>query len=438
VNSNGYNVGWIETGEWMQYDVNISEDAIYDIKVRLASAEANGRFHFEAGDASVTSINSVQNTGGWKNWMTLLIQNVILSTKDDKLKFSVDAGVFNLSSFEFVKKGATTTTPASLISALTLDEHTVQLSINKYIPGPLPASPTGFELHVNGTPVPISNVETGSSNSRIIKITTGYTFQAKEDIEVSYSGTQVFAVDGTPLSQFTRRDVRNMIIYYHPVPGRIQAEDYSLQVGVQLENTSDVGGGQNIGYLDVGDYCDYYINVQQSGTYNVSYRTASESAGGGVQLELINPDGNPTVIQTVNFPATGGWQTWTSTTKSVYLQAGQHHMRLRITNSQFNINWFEFSIETYVNDTRVPDNLKLFPNPGKDIVYLQGNTGGLIPAQFEIYDFMGHEVLVRVIETGAQINEAVNMATMPDGAYFIVIRFTDGSFGVKKIMKTSN
>ncbi len=68
VNSNGYNVGWIETGEWMQYDVNISEDAIYDIKVRLASAEANGRFHFESGDASVTSINSVQNTGGWKNW----------------------------------------------------------------------------------------------------------------------------------------------------------------------------------------------------------------------------------------------------------------------------------------------------------------------------------------------------------------------------------
>ena len=438
VNSNGYNVGWIETGEWMQYDVNVSEDAIYDIKVRLASAEVNGRFHFESGDASVTSINSVQNTGGWKSWKTILIQNVILSTKDDKLKFSVDAGVFNLSSFEFVKKGATTTTPASLISAVTLDEHTVQLSINKYIPGPLPASPSGFELHVNGTPVQISNVETGSSNSRIIKITTGYTFQAKEDIEVTYSGTQVVAVDGTQLSQFTRRDVSNMIIYYHPVPGRIQAEDYSFQVGVQLENTSDVGGGQNIGYLDVGDYCDYYINVQQGGSYIVSYRTASESAGGGVQLELIDPAGNPSVIHTVNFPATGDWQTWTSTTRSVYLQAGHHHLRLRITKSQFNINWFEYSIGTSVNETRVLDNLKLFPNPGKDIFYLQGNTGGLNPAQFEIYHSIGHEVLARVIKSGTQINETVNLGTMPDGVYFIVLRFRDGSFGVKKMIKMSN
>ena len=57
---------------------------------------------------------------------------------------------------------------------------------------------------------------------------------------------------------------------------------------MQLENTADVGGGQNIGYLDIGDYADYYITVQQSGTYNVQFRTASESAGGAVQLELVD------------------------------------------------------------------------------------------------------------------------------------------------------
>ena len=438
VNSNGYNVGWIDTGEWMQYDVDVTEDAIYDIKVRLASAEANGRFHFESGDASVTSINSVQNTGGWKSWMTILIQNVILSTRDDKLRFVADAGTFNLSSFEFVKKGPATATPATMISAVTIDEHTVQLSINKYISGPLPSGSAGFELYVNGTPVQISGVETGSASSRLIKIMTGYTFKAKEDIEVSYSGSQVIAGDGTPLDIFTRRDVRNTIIYYHPLPGKIQAEDYHLQVGVQLENTTDAGGGKNIGYLDVGDYCDYYVNVQNTGAYNVTYRTASESAGGAIQLERIDQAGNSTVIQTVNFPSTGGWQTWTSTTKSVYLTAGQHHLRLKMTKSQFNINWFEFSIGTSVFEPAEPDNLKLFPNPGKGIFYLQGNNSRMIPEQFEIYDSMGHKILAGAIESGEEINETVNLSTASDGIYFMVIGFTDGSLRVRKIIKTGN
>jgi endoglucanase len=438
VNTNGYNVGWIETGEWMQYDVNIFASAIYDIKVRVASAEANGRFHIESEGASITSINSVQNTGGWKNWMTITIPNVILSPEDDKLKFIVDAGVFNLSSFEFVQKGPTTTTPASLISAVTLDNHTIQLSINKYITGPLPASPSGFQVHVNGAPVQISNIETGSSNSRIIRITTDYSFQAKQDIEVSYSGSQIIAADGTQLDQFTLRDVKNTILYYHPIPGKIQAEDFSLQLGMQLENTADVGGGQNIGYLDIGDYSDYYITVQQSGTYNVQFRTASESAGGAVQLELIDSNGNPTIIQTVDFPPTGGWQIWTSTTKSLYLQSGQHHLRLRITKSQFNINWFEFSIITSVNEPGQLDSLKLFPNPGRNQFYLQGNIGGLNAIGFDVYNSIGRKVLNRIIEYGSQINETINMGGMPDGVYFIVIRFKDGSSGMKRMIKLSN
>jgi hypothetical protein len=232
--------------------------------------------------------------------------------------------------------------------------------------------------------------------------------------------------------------VKNTILYYHPIPGKIQAEDFSLQLGMQLENTADVGGGQNIGYLDIGDYSDYYITVQQSGTYNVQFRTASESAGGAVQLELIDSNGNPTIIQTVDFPPTGGWQTWTSTTKSLYLQSGQHHLRLRITKSQFNINWFEFSIITSVDEPRQLDSLKLFPNPGKSQFYLQGNIGDLNPIGFDIYNSTGRKVLNQIIESGSQINETINMGGMPDGVYFIVIRFKDGSSGMKRMIKLSN
>lgn len=438
VNTNGYNVGWIETGEWLQYDVNVTESAIYDIKVRVASAEANGRFHLESGGASVTGTNSVHNTGGWKNWMTILVPNIILSPDDGKLKLVVDAGVFNLSSMEFVKKGPTTTTPASLVAAVTLDEHTIQLSLNKYIQGALPAAPAGFQVNVNGQPVEITEVKAGSDNSRIINITAGYTFQAKQQIKVSYSGDGVMAGDRTYLGQFTLREVKNTIIYYHSIPGRIQAEDYSSQMGVQLENTTDIGGGQNIGYLDAGDYCDYYVSLQQSGIYNILYRTASESAGGGIQLELIDNNGNPTVLQTVNFPATGDWQNWTTTSKSVNLQPGQHHLRLRITSSLFNINWIEFTISTSVNDGTQTGNLNPFPNPVKNLFHLQGDIGGQILKQLDVYNSLGMNVISRVTETGPEIDETIDMGSIPDGVYLILLRFADGSQCVRKLIKVSN
>jgi hypothetical protein len=120
------------------------------------------------------------------------------------------------------------------------------------------------------------------------------------------------------------------------------------------------------------------------------------------------------------------------------LQSGQHHLRLRITKSQFNINWFEFSIITSVNEPRQLDSLKLFPNPGRNQFYLQGNIGGLNAIGFDVYNSIGRKVLNRIIEYGSQINETINMGGMPDGVYFIVIRFKDGSSGMKRMIKLSN
>ncbi len=112
------NVGWIETGEWMEYTVNVASAAIYDIVVRVASAESNGKFHLESGGAPITSINNIPNTGGWKTWQSILIPNIVFTTEVKKIRFYVDSGVFNLISLQFIQKGPTTTTPASLISAI--------------------------------------------------------------------------------------------------------------------------------------------------------------------------------------------------------------------------------------------------------------------------------------------------------------------------------
>ena len=121
------------------------------------------------------------------------------------------------------------------------------------------------------------------------------------------------------------------------IPGKIEAEDYSTMSGIQTQTTSDVGGGLNVGWIDVGDWLDYDVNVLNAGTYTVKFRVASASEN--IKLDL--KDGN-TVLTSVNEPTTGGWQNWTTVSKTIELTAGVQTLRVEATGSSWNFNWLEF------------------------------------------------------------------------------------------------
>ncbi|MBI3712688.1 MAG: carbohydrate-binding protein, partial [Burkholderiales bacterium] len=108
-------------------------------------------------------------------------------------------------------------------------------------------------------------------------------------------------------------------------PDTIQAEAWCNMSGVQNENTSDTGGGQNVGYIDTGDWMSYSINVAAAGSYKISYRVAS--AASGAQLQLEQAGGTP-VYGSLTIPYTGGWQTWTTISHDVTLAAGQQNIAI--------------------------------------------------------------------------------------------------------------
>src|SRR6478672_110849 len=92
-----------------------------------------------------------------------------------------------------------------------------------------------------------------------------------------------------------------------PVPGRIEAENYDLggpdvsyyddgpgnagnvyrSDDVDLEPTTDVGGGYNVGWTDPGEWLNYTLNVQQTGIYEFTFRAAS-AAGAGTILVFVD------------------------------------------------------------------------------------------------------------------------------------------------------
>jgi hypothetical protein len=67
---------------------------------------------------------------------------------------------------------------------------------------------------------------------------------------------------------------------------------------------------------------------------------ASQSGGGNIRLE---PLGGGTAFGSIAVPSTRGWQTWTTISHNVTLNAGIQHIAIVAASAGFNINWLNIS-----------------------------------------------------------------------------------------------
>ncbi|HEU4938845.1 MAG TPA: carbohydrate-binding protein, partial [Vicinamibacterales bacterium] len=125
-----------------------------------------------------------------------------------------------------------------------------------------------------------------------------------------------------------------------PVPGTIQAENfdeggsgvayvdssptnqggkYRTNDAVDIESTTDAGGGYDVGYVTAGEWMKYTVNVTTAGSYDIEFRVASSGGGRTFHLEINGTN----VTGSLAVPNTGGWQTWATIKKTgVTLNAG--------------------------------------------------------------------------------------------------------------------
>jgi len=168
-----------------------------------------------------------------------------------------------------------------------------------------------------------------------------------------------------------------------PVPGRIEAEDYDTNGpgisyydttpgnsgaayrndDVDIEPTTDIGGGYDVGWIASGEWLNYTLNVQTTAVYQLAFRVASASGPGNIQVTL---DGLP--LCTVVTPLTGGWQAWqTVTISNIVIRAGQRLLHLDFQVGGQNLN--------YIQATRQRDLTGGFLQvSGKQIVDAQGQN----------------------------------------------------------------
>ena len=118
----------------------------------------------------------------------------------------------------------------------------------------------------------------------------------------------------------------------------VEAEDYTAMSGVQTEDCRE--GGKDVGYISVGDWMDYTITVNTTGTHTLSFRVAGPKS----TLQVQKSDG--TVLANVTLPGTTSGQVYTTATATVQLSAGKQTIRIYATSAAWNFNWWEYTDAT--------------------------------------------------------------------------------------------
>jgi endoglucanase len=202
----GKDVGWIDNGDWMDYNVSVASAGSYTLNFRVSSIYSGSQFQVKNSSGAVLATVNVPLTGGYQTFQTVSA-NVNLNAGSQTIRIQSSASLgFNFNWFEIAGGSGTTT----------------------------------------------STTPTSSTSTRI------------------------------------------------------EAENWTSMSGVQTENTSDAGGGKDVGWIDNGDWLDYNYSVCSAGYYTINFWVYSIYSGS--QFQVKNSSG--TVLATVNVPLTGGYQTF--------------------------------------------------------------------------------------------------------------------------------
>lgn len=96
------NIGWIDAGDWLEYNIDVPSTNDYTVYFRI-SANANSNLELRENNISLGTLQ-IASSGGWQNWNTLQT-TVRLTSGKHKLQVYTNTGKFNLNWIEITNLG---------------------------------------------------------------------------------------------------------------------------------------------------------------------------------------------------------------------------------------------------------------------------------------------------------------------------------------------
>ncbi|WP_144120997.1 family 20 glycosylhydrolase [Catellatospora sichuanensis] len=123
-----------------------------------------------------------------------------------------------------------------------------------------------------------------------------------------------------------------------PANGRIEAESYSSQSGVQVVADAAAHGGNRVGYIENGDWIGF-SGVNPAGKTGFTARVSSGGSGGTIQIRTGSATGP--LLGTATVANTGGWANYADVTTTISTGSGPLYLVFTgNTGSLFDIDSF--------------------------------------------------------------------------------------------------
>jgi hypothetical protein len=184
------NVGWIDAGDWLEYNIDVPTTGNYTVFFRI-SANAQTNLELLKNNAAIQTLQ-IPSSGGWQNWRTLQA-NISLAAGKHQLQLYTNKGMFNLNWLEITHAGQPTPVIATeqaneriypnpvndkLFIEMAIGKGTVEVSIldlsgrimaTKVFSGHTPKAEIDFSSFKNGSYIVRTKKSGNISNQLIVK-----------------------------------------------------------------------------------------------------------------------------------------------------------------------------------------------------------------------------------------------------------------------------
>ncbi|RYZ51686.1 MAG: carbohydrate-binding protein [Sphingobacteriales bacterium] len=375
----GLNVGWIEPGDWMDYNVNVTAAASYTVNFRVAAPAANSQLQLRKADGSILTTVTIPATGDYQAWTTVSA-TVALTAGNQVLRVYAATAGWNFNWFEFAQG---TTTPGGA----------------KYI-----------RVNVFAGTNPYNNAEWNNwnftSQSPALKYADGSTSTAKASLSVpgNMADNGTAYLSGMAPAGVLRHSSYATVQRILTISGLSPSKTYDIELYASRSNNP----GNNTIFTLGG------IN-QTVSSYNNSTQKAIFTGR--------TPDANGNLVVAINRTGTYNYLNGFTITEN----NGAALMTSRGAAPQVSTE-----NETVVNGR---EKFGVYPNPFVDQVFIQLNNTETGLMNVSVIDQSGRVVRQQQFNKAqALFNETINLQSLQPGLYLIKVQIGTWS-ETKKVMR---
>ena len=114
----GLNVGWIDTGDYLDYEIEIIQSGTYTLSYRVASLPGGAKVAFIVDGETLINTN-IDSTAGWQTWATLNTK-VELTSGNHTVRLLSQAANWNINWFELTPDDNASTPPENIRTNIAL------------------------------------------------------------------------------------------------------------------------------------------------------------------------------------------------------------------------------------------------------------------------------------------------------------------------------